>query len=166
MENGDIDVQLSIVCPGRGSIVFGPLTRGIGYISDYDFIDGSIAVVDENGVIETLDDRNGIEARALANFGDDLRQMAQAGHGVVFFGDHDFGQIVELEVMRPGVIRVMANLAALDRFDIFIGEIAIDTLDEIIDQIECIESRFGPLVGYCGGCGTPTHAYFPRPLTA
>jgi hypothetical protein len=82
----------------------------------------------------------------------------------VFFGDHDFGQIVELEVTRPGGIRVLANLAALDRLDIVIGKIAVDALDQIIDQIERIESRFGALVGHCGGCGVPTHAYYPKPL--
>jgi hypothetical protein len=34
----------------------------------------------------------------------------------------------------------------------------------MVDQIERIESRFGALVGYCGGCGVPTHAYYPKPL--
>ena len=165
MQNGDLDVQLSIVCSGQGSIVFGALTRGIGDVSDYDFIDGRITVVDANDVIETLDDRNGIEALALANFRDDLHQLVQAGQGIVFFGDHDFGQIVEMEVIRTGVIRVLANISSLDRFDVLLGEIIVDDLDEIIDQIDRIESTFGPLVGYCGGCGIPTHAYYPKPLT-
>ena len=151
--------------PLNFSIVFGPLTRGIGFMAEYDFLDGGITVVDATDAVETLDDRNGIEALALANLRDDLRQLAHDGHGIVFFGDHDFGQIVEMEVIRPGVIRLLANLAALDRFDILIGEIAIDALDEIIAQIEHIESRFGALVGYCGGCGRPTHAYYPKPLT-
>lgn len=164
VQNGVDGLQLGIVGPGRGSIVFGPLTRGIGYVGDYDFIDGRITVVDANGIIEILDDRNGIEALALANLRDDLRQLAHAGQGIVFFGDHDFGQIVEMEVIRPGVIRVLANLASLDRFDILVGEIAVDAVDEIIDQIDRVEARFGPLVGYCGGCGIPAHAYYPKSL--
>ena len=164
MQNGAI--QLSIVCPGRGSIRFGPLTRSsIGSVSDYDFIDGRISVVDEDGVIETLADRNGIESLALANFRDDLRQLVHARHGVVFFGDHDFGQIVELEVIQPGVIRVLANLASSNRFNVSVGEIAFAAVDEIVDQIDRLESALGPLLGYCGACGVPSHAYYPKPLT-
>ena len=55
----------------------------------------------------------------------------QQGHGLVFFGDHDFGQIAELEIIRPGVVRVLANLASLDRFDITVGELPVSSLNEM-----------------------------------
>lgn len=166
MQNADSGVQLGIVCPGKGSIVFGPLTRSsIGNMSEYDFLDGRITVVDADGVTETLADRNGIESLALANFRDDLRQLVHAGQGIVFFGDHDFGQIVELEIIQPGVIRVLANLASLDRFGLPVGELAVEAVDELVDQIDRIESSLGPLLGYCGGCGAPARAYYPKPLT-
>ena len=125
---------------------------------------GPIVVVDAAGATETLDDRNGIEALALANFRDDLEQMLAHGHGLVFFGDHDFGQIAELEIIRPGVVRVLANLASLDRFDITVGEFALFSLNEIVEQVNRVESMCGPLTGYCDGCGRPSSAYFPKPL--
>lgn len=89
------DLAVTIVCPDGGSIKFGPLREGPGSISACDFLLGPIVVVDAAGATETLDDRNGIEALALANFRDDLEQMLEHGHGLVFFGDHDFGQIAD-----------------------------------------------------------------------
>lgn len=133
-----------------GSIKFGPLREGPGSISAYDFLLGPIVVVDAAGATETLDGRNGIEAMALANFRDDLEQMLEHGHGLLFFGDHDFGQIAELEIIRPGVVRVLANLASRDRFDITVGELAVFSLNEIVEQVNRVESMSGPLTGWLG----------------
>lgn len=158
------DLAVTIVCPDGGSIKFGPLREGPGSISACDFLLGPIVVVDAAGATETLDDRNGIEALALANFRDDLEQMLEHGHGLVFFGDHDFGQIAELEIIRPGVVRVLANLASLDRFDITVGELAVSSLNEVVEQVNRVESMCGALTGHCDGCGRPSSAYFPKPL--
>ncbi len=97
-------------------------------------------------------------------FRDDLRQLSTAGHGIVFFGDHDFGSLVEMEVVRPGVVHVFANQVAADGSDLVVGELALDNLVGIVEQIERIEATFGPLVGYCGGCGIPSHGYYAKPL--
>jgi hypothetical protein len=158
------ELTVSIVCPEGGSINFGPLRKSLGFTSVYNFLLGPIVVVDATGRAETLDDRSGIEAMALAHFRDDLGQMLEHGQGLVFFGDHDFSQIAELEIIRPNVVRVLANLASLDRFDIAVGELAMSSLNEIVEQINRVESMCGPLTGYCDGCGRPSSGYFSKPL--
>lgn len=164
MDNRDAArVELRLACPNGGAITCGPLTRDASR-QTFDFIAGPIRVEDREGQEFTLADRNGIEALALGHFRTDLQLMLSNGHGVVFFGDHDFSQIVELEVVRPAVVQVVSNLASLDRFDMAIGEIELSALRDVVEQIDRIEMSLGALIGYCRGCGSPSSGYFPKPL--
>ena len=67
-------------------------------------------------------------------------------------------------VVRRGVVRVLSNLASLNRFDIAVGELELPALSEIVEQIDRIEMTLGALTGYCRGCGSPSSGYFPKPL--
>ena len=78
----------------------------------------------------------------------------------MFFGDHDFGQVVELTVTETGVVHVTANNAAANVFDIEIGEIGWDHVDALTFRIDEIEQRLGSLTGHCRSCGVPSSAYY------
>lgn len=143
------EIQLIIGDSEGSSVVFGPLSaKGADRspTGSFDFIDGPITIRGASGQWH-LSHRSGIEPLALAQFRDDLGALRAAGKGLVFFGDHDFGQIVELKVTDRGCIHVTANNAADNVFDIEIGEFGWQQVEALMMRIDEIEQRLGSLTG-------------------
>ncbi len=157
-------LNLRLECAGGGFINCGPLRVNDRTEDSYEFIDGPIHVVDFDGVAHTLDGRNGIDADRLEHLRSDLGLLLDHGHGLVFFGDHDFGQIAELEVVRPDFVRVTANLTQINIFGLFIGELGLSSLHAIVSQVDRIESELGALTGHCKVCGSGFSSYYAKPL--
>jgi hypothetical protein len=144
-----------------GYVSFGPLSPDErsreGDI--YNFLVGPITVVTPGHRAYRLEDRNGVEPLALAHFRTDLRTLLSAGNGRVFFGDHDFSQIVALEFV-DGELRLRSDLASLDIRELEVATLTLSDVAATIEQIDRVEERFGPLAGYCGACGVPQSAYY------
>jgi hypothetical protein len=144
-------------------VTFGPLTPDLADGGGrYDLVVGPITVSTATGAEYTLDDRNGIEPGAVAHLRTDLRRLLTDG-GTVYFGDHDFGQLVELTRPPSGDVRLVANLPSLDVWELDIGVLTARAAQEVLDQIDEVEARFGPLVGHCGACGVPVSGYHESP---
>jgi hypothetical protein len=155
------DIYLTVGDPEGPGVTFGPLrVRDADRTpSGYDCIEAPIDIRDTTGRWQ-LDDRNGIEPVALAILRSDLRSLLEARSGRVFFGDHDFSQIVDLAVASPDQVRLVANSASHDVWDIDLGMLTFSDLAAIEAQIDRIEAALGPLTGYCGACGVPQPAYY------
>jgi len=125
---------------------------------DLDSIESPIAINAPSGSWY-LEDRNGIEPDQLAQFRTDLGTLRDTGRGGVFFGDHDFNQIVDLELLRSNSVHVVANNAADGIFDIEIGEYPASIIEDLIQQVDLIEIKFGPLVGHCKACGPSSSGF-------
>lgn len=150
-------LYLTVGDPEGFHVTFGPLSpkipdRTMKPFFDLDSIESPIVITAPSGNWY-LEERNGIEPRALAQFRTDIGTLREAGRGAVFFGDHDFNQIVDLELLRSNTIHVVANNAADGIFDIKIGEYPVSIIEDLIQQVDLVEKRLGPLVGHCKGCG-------------
>lgn len=156
----DRGVVLAIGEPESGGFTFGPF-----WIDDADrredgvpnFLKGPITVVEPSGARHVLDDRNGVEPLALACFRSDLQALRNARSGRLWFGDHDYGSMVEA-VARDGAVCVTADLPSEDVY-VEVATLRWDDLDGIIRQIDDLEAAFGPLVGHCDGCGRSSPTY-------
>ena len=144
-----------------GSVTFGPLVPGgiPSEVADYDFLMGPVSVVAPGHPPYLLEDRNGVEALALSCFRADLKRLLSEREGRVFFGDHDFGEIVDLECV-DGDVRVRSDLPSHDVWEIEVATLGPADIQATIEDIDRIEAAFGPLLGYCGGCGIPQSAYY------
>lgn len=145
-----------------GLVVFGPLLPDDfpSEVAAYSSLMGPITVVAPGHPPYILEDRSGVEPLALSWFRADLKRLLSERKGRVFFGDHDFGQIVDLEYI-DGAVRVRSDLASLDVWDIAVATLSPTDIQVTIEDIDRIEAAFGPLLGYCGGCGVPQSAYYP-----
>lgn len=142
-------------------VSFGPLSpdESSREGETYNFLMGPITVVAPRHQTYRLEDRHGVEPLALAHFRTDLRTLLRAGSGRVFFGDHDFSQIVDLEFV-DGELRLRSDLASLDVWEIEVATLTSSEIAATIEQIDRVEERFGPLAGFCGGCGVPQSAFY------
>jgi hypothetical protein len=150
---GDLDgaarLEIRFGAEDGNQIVFG-LDEADPY-----FVMGSISVRVDGEWIK-LADRNGIERLALRHLADDVRDLVANG-GSMCFGDHDYGQLVQIESRKEGVVG-WVDLPSEDRWDIPLGTLAESSLLAIADAVEQAERVFGPLIGHCG-CGTPTRTW-------
>jgi hypothetical protein len=121
-------------------------------IDEYGFVAGAIRLT-AGGRSVVLDDRNGIEAMALTHLRRDVQQLLQQD-GNLDFGDHDYARMVEVE-RRGGVVRAHADLPSEDLWEIPLGDMSDDDLRRLVEVVTAAEERFGPLTGYCAGCGVP-----------
>lgn len=155
------DIYLMVGDPEGPGITFGPLRvrEADRSRSGYAFIEAPIDIRHTTGRWQ-MDGRNGIEPLALANLRSDLRSLREARSGRVFFGDHDFSQIVDLAAVNPHQVRVVANSASHDVWDIDLGMLTFSELAAVEAQIDRIELALGPLTGYCGACGIPQPAFY------
>ncbi len=144
-----------------GYVLFGPLRPDdLSRDGDtYNFLLGPITVVAPGHEAYRLEDRSGVEPLALAHFRTDLTTLLRVGSGRVFFGDHDFNQIVDLEFV-DGQLRLRSDLASLDLWEIDVAMLDTSDVEATIEEIDRVEQRFGPLAGYCGGCGVPKSSYY------
>jgi|GEM_PF-5822651 len=154
----------SILCIGdknKEHVVFGPLTVDEKFCN---FVMGPIEIKpsgDSNKII--VDNSNGIERSTIAMFRSDLFKLLQNRSGHVFFGNHDYGQIVEMKV-EDGFVSVLSEVASLDKFDMNIGKMSFTEIEILTDEINKIEKQIGPLVGHCEGCGEAISRYYPESL--
>lgn len=146
----------------EGAIRFDPLApdrREATSDAGFDFITSDVFV--SAGTRHWhLSGRNGIEPAALAHLSGDLRTLVANRDGVVFFGDHDYSQLISF-TWDTDAIDLRSDLPAEDAWDVALGRIPPDAIAGITDQIEAIERALGPLTGYCAGCGEPSSAWYP-----
>jgi hypothetical protein len=149
----DENEQLAIVVgeDERNQIVFA-LDRVSGA-----FLAGPISVRQDGEWIR-LAERNGIEALALANLRDDIRDLVAQG-GMLYFGDHDYEQMVTIEA-RDGVFLASVELPSEDRWEIPIQHVTYGGLQRIVEVVDEAEARFGALTEHCG-CGLPQRHWRP-----
>ena len=125
-------------------------------LDGYSFIRGGIHLVAGDRTVE-LHGRSGIEPLALSHLRTDLVLLLSEG-GTVFFGDHDFGQLVELTA-RSGEFAVAANLPSQDLWDITLPPMRRPSVEALVAVIDEAERRFGRLTAHCG-CGQPSSSWF------
>jgi len=146
----------------EGAIRFGPLApdrRDAITSGGFDFLTADVFVSAGHRQLR-LTGRNGIEPASLPQLRSDLDKLIASRDGEVFFGDHDFGQLVSF-TWQDDDIMLLSDLPAEDAWDIDLGRIAPDQIAGIAGQIDAIERAFGPLTGYCAGCGEPFAAWYP-----
>lgn len=119
-------------------------------MDDYGFVAGAIRLTIGGQPIE-LGERNGIEALALAHLRSDVEKLLE-DDGCVSFGDHDYAPMVDLQ-RRGGVVHAHADLPSEDRWEVPLGAMSDGDLRRLSNVIAAAEERFGPLTGYCAGCG-------------
>ena len=143
-------------------VVFGPLAvHDWGRSADgrVDFVAAMIDLWVDGECKVRLDDRNGIEALSLRHLRDSLVSLRDNGRGTAYFGDHDFGEIVDLEARPDGTMSVRANFPSQDIWELDLPPMDSDDTAKLIGAIDAAEAIFGDLVGYCEGCGIPPATY-------
>lgn len=121
-------------------------------MDNYGFVAGAIRLTLGGQTIE-LDERNGIEALALAHLRSDVEKLLE-DDGCLGFGDHDYAPMVDLQ-RRGGVVHAHADLPSEDLWEVPLGAMSDDDLRRLTNVVAAAGERFGPLTGYCAGCGVP-----------
>jgi len=147
----------------KGCVRFGPLTVNEKFREQdgsFRFIMAPIEVVGPDALSTfNIDDHNGIEPSSLDMFRTDLNLLLEARSGTVFFGNHDYRPKVELSVEGESV-KIIAEAPGLNKFDIFLCSVTFSKIETLVIQINKIEEEFGPLTGYCQGCGKAVSKYY------
>ncbi len=150
-----------------GVVQIGPLTVDSesifrGEDGAFDFLIGPISVIEADGTIWTRDSENGIDSVRLARFRDDLATLADGRVGSIYFGDHDYFEILTL-VADDDRVHVTFTHPSLEVWDHPVATFTWDRIPAIVEQINNLERALGPLTGCCGACATPALTYSPTP---
>lgn len=86
---------------------------------------------------------------------DSLAKLRRGRRGSAYFGDHDFGSIVELDARGDGSIAVHVNRPSEDLWDVELPPMRGDDLERLVEAIDTTEQEFGDLIGYCEACLAP-----------
>ena len=150
-----------------GVVRIGPLTvdhESIfrGEDGAFDFLVGPISVMEPDGTTWTRDSENGIDSLRLARLRDDLATLERSRVGSIHLGDHDYLEILTL-VADDDRVQVTFTHPSLEVWDHPVASFRWDRIPAIIEQINNVESTYGPLTGCCGACGIPTLTYSSTP---
>lgn len=158
MSTADDDLLLVFGDQDGKRIEFGPLTAFDHGTDSLSFFDADI-VLRVGGCEPLALERSGIEALALSHFRTNIRRLVERGRGSVLFGDHDYGQMVEITARGDGLAAITVDLPAVDQWDIALPPMTLDQLLQTAVVVDEVESRFGSLIGYCDACGEPAEVY-------
>lgn len=163
MTTGGDDLFIVFGDPDGERVEFGPLTTTDHHADSVSFIDADLTLRIDDCAPLVLK-RSGIEALALSHFRTSLRRLVERGRGTVWFGDHDYGQLVEITAQGDGLAAIIVDLPAGDLWDIPLPSMSLQQLLEIAGQVDEIEDRLGRLTGYCEACGEPAEVWASEPI--